>query len=187
MLKRLTLTCTLVLLAHAASADPQAHRAAAEKRAVVETLTLRPRPPFLADVKPAVLADDENVPTFLRGAADDPAGLTARVVVHALGGGQAFVSLGRCRQVGRLGIVLVLEELVGDRVVLVPLVKSRLAKLVWALWPAWVWFTVMATGNHFWLDIAAGVLLAGATVAVMAYVERRLADRDDVYGRAAVS
>lgn len=72
-------------------------------------------------------------------------------------------------------------------IVLVPLVKSRLAKLVWALWPAWVWFTVMATGNHFWLDIAAGVLLAAATVAVMAYVERRLADRDDVYGRAAVS
>lgn len=72
-------------------------------------------------------------------------------------------------------------------IVLVPLVRSPLAKLAWALWPAWVWFTVMATGNHFWLDIAAGVALAGATIAIMAYVERRLADRDDVYGRAAVS
>ena len=28
------------------------------------------------------------------------------------------------------------------------------AKLLWTLWPTWVWFTVMATGNHFWLDIA---------------------------------
>ena len=72
-------------------------------------------------------------------------------------------------------------------IVLVPLVKTRLAKLVWALWPAWVWFTVMATGNHFWLDIAAGVALAGATLAIMAYVERRLALRGEVYGRAAVS
>jgi hypothetical protein len=34
------------------------------------------------------------------------------------------------------------------------------AKLVWAIWPAWVWFAVMATGNHFWLDIIAGVAVA---------------------------
>ena len=31
------------------------------------------------------------------------------------------------------------------------------AKLFWAIWPAWVWFAVMATGNHFWLDCIAGV------------------------------
>ena len=30
------------------------------------------------------------------------------------------------------------------------------AKALWLLWPAWVWFAVMATGNHFWLDILAG-------------------------------
>jgi len=72
-------------------------------------------------------------------------------------------------------------------IVLIPLVRSRVAKVVWALWPAWVWFTVMATGNHFWLDVAAGVALAGATLAIMAYVERRLAQRGDVYERAAVS
>ncbi|MGI9659892.1 MAG: phosphatase PAP2 family protein [Gaiellaceae bacterium] len=72
-------------------------------------------------------------------------------------------------------------------IVLIPLVRSRLAKLIWALWPAWVWFTVMATGNHFWLDVAAGVALAGATLAIMAYVERRLAQRSEAYGRAAVS
>jgi hypothetical protein len=34
------------------------------------------------------------------------------------------------------------------------------AKLFWAIWPAWVWFAVMATGNHFWLDIIAGVAVA---------------------------
>ena len=28
------------------------------------------------------------------------------------------------------------------------------SKALWLLWPAWVWFAVMATGNHFWLDIA---------------------------------
>jgi hypothetical protein len=33
------------------------------------------------------------------------------------------------------------------------------AKVFWLLWPPWVWFTVMATGNHFWVDCVAGVLL----------------------------
>ena len=40
-------------------------------------------------------------------------------------------------------------------------------KVLWALWPGWVWFSVMATANHFWLDIVAGVgvaMLAGAVV-----------------------
>ena len=34
------------------------------------------------------------------------------------------------------------------------------AKLFWAIWPLWVWFAVMATGNHFWLDCIAGVAVA---------------------------
>jgi membrane-associated phospholipid phosphatase len=34
------------------------------------------------------------------------------------------------------------------------------AKVLWLLWPPWVWFTVMATGNHFWLDCLAGVAVA---------------------------
>src|ERR671937_2313342 len=33
------------------------------------------------------------------------------------------------------------------------------AKTIWLVWPMWVWFAVMATGNHFWLDVLAGVLL----------------------------
>ena len=41
------------------------------------------------------------------------------------------------------------------------------AKTLWLLWPAWVWFAVMATGNHFWLDILAGIVVAAlAAVAI---------------------
>jgi membrane-associated phospholipid phosphatase len=51
------------------------------------------------------------------------------------------------------------------------LVRSRWLKAFWLAWPVWVWFTVMATGNHFWLDIAAGVAVALAAALVL---ERRL-------------
>ena len=36
--------------------------------------------------------------------------------------------------------------------------KHWWAKAFWVVWPAWVWFVVMATGNHFWLDCIAGVV-----------------------------
>ncbi len=47
------------------------------------------------------------------------------------------------------------------------LVRSRIAKGIWALYPLLVLFVVVVTGNHFWLDGAAGaaVALASATVA----------------------
>jgi membrane-associated phospholipid phosphatase len=41
------------------------------------------------------------------------------------------------------------------------------AKAFWAAWPAWVWFAVMATGNHFWLDCVAGMGVALASLAVV--------------------
>jgi hypothetical protein len=44
------------------------------------------------------------------------------------------------------------------------------AKVFWLIWPAWVWFAVMATGNHFWLDCVAGV---GVAMIAMAAVFRR--------------
>jgi hypothetical protein len=56
-------------------------------------------------------------------------------------------------------------------VALALLVRSRPLKAFWLAWPVWVWFTVMATGNHFWLDIAAGVVVAVAAALVL---ERRL-------------
>jgi hypothetical protein len=52
------------------------------------------------------------------------------------------------------------------------------AKAFWLAWPAWVWFAVMATGNHFWLDCVAGVAVA---VLAMTIVGRR-----DVYRAVAV-
>ncbi len=72
-------------------------------------------------------------------------------------------------------------------IMLVPLVRNPLTKLAWVLWPAWVWFTVMATGNHYWIDIAAGVALAGVAVPLMVYAERRLSHRDDVLESAAAN
>ena len=45
-------------------------------------------------------------------------------------------------------------------IMLFTLCRTRWAKAVWAVWPAWVWFAVMATGNHFWLDCVAGVIVA---------------------------
>jgi membrane-associated phospholipid phosphatase len=38
--------------------------------------------------------------------------------------------------------------------------RHRWAKALWALWPAWVWFCVMATANHYLVDVLAGILVA---------------------------
>jgi membrane-associated phospholipid phosphatase len=61
------------------------------------------------------------------------------------------------------------------------LVRSRWAKLLWTLWPSWVWFSVMATGNHFWLDIAAGIGLAVLAGAVLAFIESRRSETSPAY------
>ena len=62
-------------------------------------------------------------------------------------------------------------------VVLAVLSRRWWAKVFWTVWPAWVWFVVMATGNHFWLDCVAGLgvaMIAMATVYVLP-ARRRLA------------
>jgi hypothetical protein len=51
-------------------------------------------------------------------------------------------------------------------IVMATLVRWRPAKIFWLAWPVWVWLVVMATGNHFWIDIAAGVLVAGIASAI---------------------
>ena len=38
--------------------------------------------------------------------------------------------------------------------------RRLVCKLLWAIWPAWVWFAVIATANHYWLDVVVGVLVA---------------------------
>jgi hypothetical protein len=45
-------------------------------------------------------------------------------------------------------------------ITLVSVTRRRWLRLLWALWPLWVWFCVMATANHFWLDVVAGVAVA---------------------------
>ena len=52
-------------------------------------------------------------------------------------------------------------------VILASLVRRPVWKAVWVLWPAWVWFAVMATGNHFWLDVLAGIVLAVIALAIV--------------------
>jgi membrane-associated phospholipid phosphatase len=41
---------------------------------------------------------------------------------------------------------------------------------LWLAWPAWVAFAVISTGNHYWLDVLAGFVLALTT----GFVLRRL-------------
>jgi hypothetical protein len=64
-------------------------------------------------------------------------------------------------------------------VVLFTVCRAWWTKLFWAIWPLWVWFAVMATGNHFWLDCLAGVLVALASMAVVyqGRIRARLAAR----------
>ena len=48
-------------------------------------------------------------------------------------------------------------------IVMFGLVRHRIAKVLWLAWPLWVGFTVISTGNHYWLDVVAGFLLAVVT------------------------
>jgi hypothetical protein len=52
-------------------------------------------------------------------------------------------------------------------VVLAATCRHRWAKFAWAIWPAWVWFCVMATANHFMLDVVAGIFVATISLAVV--------------------
>ena len=64
-------------------------------------------------------------------------------------------------------------------VVLFMVCRRWWAKAFWAVWPAWVWFAVMATGNHFWLDCIAGIFVAIVAMSVVynTRVRRALAAR----------
>jgi PAP2 superfamily protein len=64
-------------------------------------------------------------------------------------------------------------------IVLATVCRSWWAKVFWAIWPAWVWFAVMATGNHFWLDCMAGIVVALMAMAIVyrASIRRAFAAR----------
>jgi hypothetical protein len=61
-------------------------------------------------------------------------------------------------------------------IVLLSVCRHWYTKLAWALWPAWVWFSVMATGNHFWLDVVAGIAVALIALAIIhrGWIRRRV-------------
>jgi membrane-associated phospholipid phosphatase len=44
--------------------------------------------------------------------------------------------------------------------------RHTAAKAFWAAYPLLVVWVVVVTGNHFWLDAAAGALVAGASALV---------------------
>ena len=46
------------------------------------------------------------------------------------------------------------------------------AKALWALWPLWVWFSVVATANHYVLDVLAGIGVAVASLLATAWLLR---------------
>jgi hypothetical protein len=48
------------------------------------------------------------------------------------------------------------------------------AKTLWALWPLWVWFCVVATANHYLLDVFAGILVAVTALLATAWMPRLL-------------
>jgi membrane-associated phospholipid phosphatase len=52
------------------------------------------------------------------------------------------------------------------------LVRSRPVKFLCLLWPLAVWFSVLATGNHFWLDVAAGIVVATLGALAVSSLER---------------
>jgi membrane-associated phospholipid phosphatase len=43
------------------------------------------------------------------------------------------------------------------------LVRHRALKALWGAYPALVSFVVVVTANHFWIDAALGVMVAGAS------------------------
>jgi membrane-associated phospholipid phosphatase len=44
-------------------------------------------------------------------------------------------------------------------IILASVVRRKVFKVLWLLWPMWVWFCVMATANHYWLDVLAGAVV----------------------------
>ena len=52
-------------------------------------------------------------------------------------------------------------------ITLISVTRRWWLRLLWGLWPLWVWFCVMATANHFWLDVVGGVAVALLALALL--------------------
>jgi membrane-associated phospholipid phosphatase len=72
-------------------------------------------------------------------------------------------------------------------IALASVVRSRPLKIALVLWPAWVAFSLLATGNHYWLDVAAGALVAVVGVTLERITRRPASWRPDLIRRAALA
>jgi membrane-associated phospholipid phosphatase len=50
--------------------------------------------------------------------------------------------------------------------------RTLWAKALWALWPLWVWFCVIATANHYLLDVLAGIGVALTALLATSWLPR---------------
>jgi PAP2 superfamily. len=94
--------------------------------------------------------------------------------VSGINHGSAFISLASNPYAAMPSLHAADSLIVG--VVMVTVCRHWWAKVLWALWPAWVWFCVMATANHFAVDVIAGIgvaLVAFAIIALAPRVARR--------------
>ena len=64
------------------------------------------------------------------------------------------------------------------------LVRSRVLKVAWALYPVLVTWVVVATGNHFWMDAFLGALTAGLAACVAAWLLARARPHAWAFGQA---
>jgi hypothetical protein len=53
-------------------------------------------------------------------------------------------------------------------------VRNRVAKVLWGVYPVLVAFVVIVTGNHWFMDAVAGAVVAGASALIAAHVLSRL-------------
>ena len=58
--------------------------------------------------------------------------------------------------------------------------RRRPAKVAWSLYPAWIAFVVVATGNHYFTDVILGALAAvmSAVIANRFFVARPMSSRE---------
>ena len=54
----------------------------------------------------------------------------------------------------------------------VVIARHRLTKVLWALWPLLVMFVVVVTANHYWIDAAAGAVVAAASAVIAMQLAR---------------
>jgi hypothetical protein len=50
--------------------------------------------------------------------------------------------------------------------------RTKWAKALWALWPLWVWFCVIATANHYVVDVLAGIGVAVVALLTTSHAPR---------------